>query len=361
MPNTIISVMVPVYNQQDYLPACLDSLLQQDLIDFEVLLAIDGATDGSLSICQKYAASDPRFIVINHEVNRGLSFIRADTLPRSRGKYVALLDPDDVAHPHRLSRQVTFFENNPDVVLLGSYVGVIDGNGKDIGNGIMPTSDIEIRWRLTFGNCLSCPSLMFRFEAAMHCGGFDGSLMAGEDMEFSSRMLTQGKAAVIPEKLAYWRTHENNLQKTESAFKKQELVRSVRKSIRRHLDLEVSEELAALVYTHPAPSQELFEAGMDLLVRAVQIFADKIAVTDTNSSNKLGRIAFISLFELAARNRRHTWWPACENAWLVAALEIEKITGYRWSRDFSLLSELHPRGFFWKLFAKTRFIKGGKQ
>ena len=361
MPNTMISVMVPVYNQEHYLAACLDSLLQQDYSSYEVLLAIDGATDGSLSICQKYAAKDPRFIIINHEINRGLSFIRADTLPQARGKYVALLDPDDVAHPQRLSRQIAFFENNPDVVLLGSYVGVIDGNGKEIGNGIMPTTDIEIRWRLTFGNCLSCPSLMFRFDAAMNCGGFDGSLLAGEDMEFSSRMLTQGQAAVIPEKLAYWRTHENNLQKTESAFKKQELVRSVRKSIRRHLDLEVSEELDALVYTHPAPSQELFEAGIDLLVRAVRLFADKIAVTDIDSSRKLGRIAFISLFELAARNRRQLWWPACENAWLIAAHQIATITGYRWNHDFSLLGELHPRGFFWKLFAKTWFKKGGKQ
>ena len=361
MSNYMISVMVPVYNQQDFLPACLDSLLQQDFCDFEVMLAIDGATDSSLSICQKYAAKDPRFIIINHEINRGLSFIRADTLPRACGKYVALLDPDDVAHPQRLSRQVAFLENNPDVVLLGSYVGVIDGNGKEIGNGIMPTTDIEIRWRLTFGNCLASPSLMFRSDAAMHCGGFDATLLTGEDMEFSSRVLTQGKAAVIPEKLAYWRTHENNMQKTESAFKKQELVRSVRKSIRRHLDLEVSEELAALVFANTAASQELFEAALTLLVRAVRIFADKYLVTETDSSTKLGRIAFISLFELAARNRRQPWWPACENAWLTAAHQITNTTGYRWNRDFSLLGELHPRGFFWKLFAKTRFIKGGKQ
>lgn len=359
MSDTIISVMVPVFNREDYLQASLDSLSQQDFKAFEVLLANDGSTDGSLSICQEYAAKDPRFIVINHEINRGLSFIRADTLPRARGKYVALLDSDDLAHPQRLSQQFAFFENNPEIVLLGSYVGIIDGAGKEIGSGIMPTTDVEIRWRLTFGNCLSCPSLMFRTDAATRCGGFDGSLLAGEDMEFSSRMLTQGKAAVIPKKLAYWRTHENNLQKTESAFKKQELVRSVRKSIRRHLDLEVSEELAATVYLHPAPSQEIFLAGMDLMVRAMQLFMNKNVGGDTRSSGKLGKAVFISLFELANRNRHQPWWPSCEKAWLTAACTVTNITGYRWDRDFSLMGELHPRGFIWSLVAKKWLTKGG--
>lgn len=361
MSDTIISVMVPVFNREDYLPATLDSLLNQSYPHFEVLLANDGSSDASLAICQDYALRDSRFIVINHEINRGLSFIRADTLPRARGKYVALLDSDDLAHPQRFEKQVSFLENNLDVVLLGSYVSVIDGAGKTIGSGIMPTSDLEIRWRLTFGNCLSCPSLMFRKDAAMRCGGFDAALLAGEDMEFSSRILSQGKATVLNEKLALWRTHENNLQKTESAFKKQELVRSVRKSICRHLGLDVSEDLAATVYTHPAPSQEVFLSGLELLVHATEIFLEKQELSASEDRAALGHVAFISLFELAARNRKQDWWPLCETTWRKSTNQTASITGYQWNHDMKLLGQLHPRKFLGQMWFKQWFFAGRKQ
>ena len=353
MSQVVVSVMVPVYNRQDLLPACLNSLLAQSYQKFEVLLANDGSTDESLEICKKYAAQDQRFKVINHAANRGISFIRSDTLQRASGKYVALLDSDDLAHPERLRRQVERMEQEPRLVLLGSYVGVVDPAGKELYEDKMPITDQEIRWRLTFGNCLTCSSLMVRTESALRCGGFDATVPnGGEDMEFSSRILSQGDAAVLPEKLTFYRLHPTNLLKQPPIEYRQGLIRSVKKSIQRHLDLDVSEELAAVVFGHGnmAADPGAFAAGADLLSSAVSIIMKKNSIIfRQKEALSLGRIATISLFELAARHRRHTWWKIAEPDWLRSAKRVGDATGYAWSRDLKLLGTLHPRTFLWKL------------
>ena len=93
-----LSVLVPVYNVERFLPRCLESLEAQTLPEIEVLLIDDGSTDGSGEICDAYAAKDARFRVI-HQENRGLSAVRNRSLEEAAGEYVMFVDADDWVEP----------------------------------------------------------------------------------------------------------------------------------------------------------------------------------------------------------------------------------------------------------------------
>ncbi|MBQ6099794.1 MAG: glycosyltransferase family 2 protein [Methanobrevibacter sp.] len=89
-----ISVILPVYNSEDYLKECLDSILNQSFKDFEILCIDDGSSDGSLDILNEYKDKDERIIVVSQE-NIGVAKTRNETLNRVNGNYVYFMDSDD--------------------------------------------------------------------------------------------------------------------------------------------------------------------------------------------------------------------------------------------------------------------------
>jgi len=99
--SPFISVILPVYNVEKYLPRCLDSLAAQTFAAFEVIAVNDGTTDGCLQILQEYASKDPR-IKVFCKPNGGLSDARNFGLDRVSGQYVAFVDSDDFVHPDYL-------------------------------------------------------------------------------------------------------------------------------------------------------------------------------------------------------------------------------------------------------------------
>lgn len=109
MPN--ISVIVPVYQVEAYLERCLDSVKRQTYPVFECILVDDGSTDSSGTLCDRFAASDPRFTVI-HKKNGGLSSARNAALEIVRGTYICFLDSDDVLHPQALELMLAAMEQN---------------------------------------------------------------------------------------------------------------------------------------------------------------------------------------------------------------------------------------------------------
>lgn len=98
-----VSIGVPVYNVEDYLRECLDSIMNQTFKDFEVILVDDGSTDNSFFICQEYVAKDSRFKLI-HQENIGLAGARNTCLKHMKGEYVSWIDSDDVVDNNYLER-----------------------------------------------------------------------------------------------------------------------------------------------------------------------------------------------------------------------------------------------------------------
>jgi len=98
---TMISVIVPIYKVENYLAACVDSILNSTYKDLEVILVDDGSPDGCPAICDSYAAKDSRVQVI-HQPNQGVSAARNAGLKVAKGEYIAFADGDDVIHPRML-------------------------------------------------------------------------------------------------------------------------------------------------------------------------------------------------------------------------------------------------------------------
>ena len=94
----MISIIVPVYNLSNYLPASIDSILRSSTSDFELILVDDGSTDGSAEVCDTYADCDSRVRVL-HKTNAGVSQARNSGLEMARGEYVMFVDGDDQIHP----------------------------------------------------------------------------------------------------------------------------------------------------------------------------------------------------------------------------------------------------------------------
>lgn len=137
----MVSIIVPIYNAEQYLRRCVDSILNQEYTDFELLLVNDGSTDASGDICEEYRDQDPRVIVIQKE-NTGVSDSRNRALDRARGKYLQFLDSDDWITPDATRLFVRAAEEYGCDMVISDFYRVV-------GERLSPKGDIEEEGVLT--------------------------------------------------------------------------------------------------------------------------------------------------------------------------------------------------------------------
>lgn len=114
----ILSVVVPVYNVENYLRQCIDSILNQTLQDIEVILVDDGSTDRSAAICDEYAGADSR-VKVFHQKNTGLVGARKKGVELSRSTYITFVDSDDFIEKESYSRAFNSMKEGTDVICFG--------------------------------------------------------------------------------------------------------------------------------------------------------------------------------------------------------------------------------------------------
>lgn len=137
----MVSIIVPIYNAEQYLRRCVDSILNQEYADFELLLVNDGSTDASGDICEEYGDRDPRVIVIQKE-NTGVSDSRNRALDRARGKYLQFLDSDDWITQDATRLFVRAAEEYGCDMVISDFYRVV-------GERLSPKGDIEEEGVLT--------------------------------------------------------------------------------------------------------------------------------------------------------------------------------------------------------------------
>ena len=116
-----VSVIIPVYNVEKYLPQCIDSILAQTFTDFELILVNDGSKDCSGNICDEYAQKDSRIVVI-HKENGGASSARNRGLDIAKGEWISFIDSDDYVTPNYLSNLISEAQANCASLVIQGHI-----------------------------------------------------------------------------------------------------------------------------------------------------------------------------------------------------------------------------------------------
>ncbi len=124
MNKVRLSIIVPVYNAEEYLDRCLDSIYEQSFTSYEVILVDDGSTDSSPMICDRYSSTDPRFRTV-HKENGGVSSARNAGINLAKGEYLMFVDSDDALLPDALERMMEGVVDED--VVIGGYTAFIGG------------------------------------------------------------------------------------------------------------------------------------------------------------------------------------------------------------------------------------------
>ncbi len=161
-----ISVVMPVYNREKYVRAAIESIIGQTYTNWEFIIVDDGSTDKTLEILQEYANQDKRIKILQNGENQGIAFSRNRGVQASSGKYIAVMDSDDISFPKRLATEVEFMESHPQVVVVGSSSINIDDDGKTIGTFSYSLTPAKIRWDMIFFDPVIHPSVMMRRKEA---------------------------------------------------------------------------------------------------------------------------------------------------------------------------------------------------
>lgn len=205
----LVTVTIPAFNAEAFVAEAIESVLDQDYPNLEVLVCDDGSTDQTLSILEKYG---DRIRVIQHSQNRGLGITRNTLIREARGEFVAPIDADDVWMPTKISRQVAMMVDNPGAVLCHCAT---ENFGTHSGDGPMVE---EIRGKIV-GHCFPTlfrrngihPSATLVRRAALPTSGFYEDLHGTEDYAMWLYLLADSQASYLPQTLARVRRHDTQM------------------------------------------------------------------------------------------------------------------------------------------------------
>lgn len=211
--NTVcVSVLMSVYNGEEFLPSAIMSILNQEGVEFELIVTNDGSTDRSGMIVDHFARLDPRVRVI-HQENRGLTYSLNHMLSLSRGEFVARLDADDVAYPGRLAQQVAYLTVRPEVGLVGTWVNFVMADGESIVVVCLPDDDGVIKHFLNGGlNPLTHSSVMFRRDL-LHQLGLTYRFLSSQDYDLWLCLVPHTQFGMVESVLTAFRSHSANMSK----------------------------------------------------------------------------------------------------------------------------------------------------
>ena len=243
METPLVSVFIPVYNAEKYIAESLESILNQTYQNLEIILVDDGSTDRSVEIIESY--QDERIKLIRNEKNMGIPFTRNVGLENASGKYMAIMDSDDISLPERIEKQVKYLENHPEIDVVGSYYYKFSGEKtREIRLTYIHPDEIDIV--LLFYSPISNPSSMVRLETVRkHRLKYNLNYFVAQDYGFWVEISkVGGKIAVIPEFLLKYRTGHENITKNRIKRKLnvEKIIQSIHQDILNHYKINLTEE-----------------------------------------------------------------------------------------------------------------------
>jgi glycosyltransferase involved in cell wall biosynthesis len=224
-----VSIVIPSYNHAEFISKAINSVLAQTEQDFELIIVDDGSTDDSLEVISGLV--DPRLTVLT-QTNQGAHEAINRGLREASGKYLAILNSDDVYHPQRLEKLISALGVDSGLGLVGSYIEIIDDQDKFLGvkHGYKDCSPwplenpersfregSELKAALLTENYWSTTSnYVFTRETLERVGKFR-PLRYTHDWDFVLRVARNTELAMLPEPLMRYRVHERNTIREDQA------------------------------------------------------------------------------------------------------------------------------------------------
>ena len=197
------------YNAMPYLPAALESIRSQTFTDWEMIVVNDGSTDGSGDVLHEAAAQDARIRVVD-QTNQGQQAAANLAISMARGEWIARMDADDIAEPHRLAVQMQFLAEHPDVGLVGGQIRRLGSKRSGLASNF-PTDHNGIMSALLKNQHVMCnPTVVFRRELFESLGGYWEHDIA-EDWDLFLRIGESAKLANIDDIVLSYRFHTGSI------------------------------------------------------------------------------------------------------------------------------------------------------
>jgi glycosyltransferase involved in cell wall biosynthesis/predicted SAM-dependent methyltransferase len=217
----LVSVIMPSYNHASFIKESIESVLNQSLTDFELCITDDFSTDSSVEIIESF--KDSRIKLIKLEKNMGAAFAMNTSLRNSLGKYISIINSDDIFEPFKLEKQVNFLANNPEISAVFTHVQFINENNENIqeqdaklGNFSQENYSRQdwLTKLILFGNCLAHPTVMIRSEVFNKIGHYDERFRQLPDYDMWIRILQAKNIYVLPERLIRFRKLSNEMNES---------------------------------------------------------------------------------------------------------------------------------------------------
>lgn len=295
-PQPKVSVLMCVYNDEQFVSQAIESVLAQTYQDFEFVIVDDGSSDGTAEILAKHARREPRIRVLS-QANRGTTAAANFGLSQCRGVYVARLDSDDISLPHRLEVEVNFLDRHPDIALVGGGTEIIDVQGRVVG-----VRNIRASWpkRALRHRCIYQQSdVMFRRELVLTLGGYREKFYNAQDYDLWLRISEVAGVAKLMDILGQWRLNEGGYTLARAEEQARECTLIQRFAARRNKN--GSDEYAAFVPPPPAGHrQPVHTSQYDLRVGRMLLQALRVqeARARIRSCRETDRSPYVSLLFL---------------------------------------------------------------
>lgn len=292
-----VSVILPVYNSSRYLRLAINSILSQNLDDFELILVDDASTDSSWEIARSF--TDTRLRCFRNSTNSGIAKTLNYALTHARGKYIGRMDADDISLPERLARQTQFLDTHPEVGLLGSGIRRMNDMGRVTARmWRYPKGNALLQWSL-FHRCpFAHPTTMIRFSLIDKIGGYP--IQSAEDYALWEQLSWRTELANLPEALLLLRKHKTNITYKSTIPLQQDSARISQQRIQKLLGINVDPEVTAFFFGKVFQNPNDYSVYSILLLRLYEAFVTKFNLTPVDNvqiRQDIGRLYIKAAFQ----------------------------------------------------------------
>lgn len=268
-----VSVLMLTYNRPQFIGRAIESILAQELQEWELLVVHDGPNREIPAIMRDWQARDSRIHYFQRSVPGNIAQATNFALSKARGEYIAILDDDDYwACPDKLSRQADFLDQHPEYCCCGGGVIVVDPSGREQMRYLKPEQDYQIKRRALMANPLAHSTTLYRRDAAIRMGGYDETLAGFQDWDLWLKLGKIGKLYNFPDYFLHYRVWQGSGSFHQSRGNTASALQITRRHRHEYTGFLVAYPMALLYHGYarlPVGVQKMFFSSLSRLKKAV--------------------------------------------------------------------------------------------